>query len=242
MKSDDPPIRKPSARSNPSSLPSNRIANLDSTSESGKRKTRSKSKAAAAAGAKTTAGRAKSARDASHTGAVYWLTGLSGSGKTTLAKRLARRLRQTDPATVLLDGEALRIACGRDLGYSLADRRKASARVARLCRMISDQGIDVVCATISLFHEIQRWNRRNMPGYVEIYLDVPLPELHKRDPQGTYARALLGEIDQVIGVDLPMEEPEHPDVHLVVQDETARATMDRLWAAVEEIRAGNLAR
>ncbi len=240
MKSDDPPIRKPSARSNPSSLPSNRIAKLDAESASGKRAARSKSKSKAAA--KSSAKPAKSSKDPGSAGAVYWLTGLSGSGKTTLAKRLVRRLRQTDPATILLDGEALRIACGRDLGYSLADRRKASMRVSRLCRMFSDQGVDVVCSTISLFHEIQRWNRRSMPGYVEIYLDVPLQELHKRDPQGTYARALLGEIDQVIGVDLPMEEPESPDVHLVVHDEPARETMERLWTAIEEIRAGNFAR
>ena len=47
-------------------------------------------------------------------------------------------------------------------------------RNARLCRLLAGQGFDVVCATISLFHEVQRWNRENIPNYREIYLRVPI--------------------------------------------------------------------
>ena len=47
---------------------------------------------------------------------------------------------------------------------------------SRLCRLLASQGTDVVCATISLFHEVQSWNRDNIPGYCEIYLQVPMPE------------------------------------------------------------------
>lgn len=172
------------------------------------------------------------------TGTVYWITGLSGSGKTTLGRRLARRLKRENVGTLFLDGDVLRNAMGRDLGYALADRRKAAMRIARLCRVYSDQGLDVVASTISLFHDVHRFCRRNIPGYVEIYLDVSIDELLRRDPRGLYSRALAGELNDVVGVDLPMEAPETAEVHLVASNETAAKTMTRLWDAVQDIRRG----
>jgi len=87
-------------------------------------------------------------------------------------------------------------------------------RNARLCRLLAEQGADVVCATISLFHEVQRWNRENIPGYCEIYLRVPLDELRRRDSKGIYAGAQRGNTRDVVGLDVPAEAPEAPDLIL----------------------------
>lgn len=87
-------------------------------------------------------------------------------------------------------------------------------RNARLCRLLADQGADVVCATISLFHEVQRWNRENIPGYREIYLRVPIDELRRRDSKGIYARSEGGDARDVVGIDIPAEAPEAPDLVL----------------------------
>src|SRR6202020_2502960 len=89
------------------------------------------------------------------------------------------------------------------------NRRQVAMRNARMCRMLAGQGQDVVCATISLFHEVQRWNRENIPGYREIYLRVPLDELRRRDRKGIYA-----DPRNVVGIDLPAEAPESPDLIL----------------------------
>jgi phosphohistidine swiveling domain-containing protein len=85
-------------------------------------------------------------------------------------------------------------------------------RNARLCRLLAEQGTDVVCATISLFHEVQRWNRENIPGYREIYLRVPIDELRRRDSKGIYARAQRGDARDVVGLDVAAEAPEKPDL------------------------------
>jgi hypothetical protein len=77
-----------------------------------------------------------------------------------------------------------------------------------------EQGADVVCATISLFHEVQRWNRENIPGYREIYLRVPIDELRRRDSKGIYAGAQRGDARDVVGLDVPAEAPEAPDLVL----------------------------
>ena len=73
------------------------------------------------------------------------------------------------------------------------------------------QGVDVAIATISLFREVHEWNRANLPGYVEIYLAVPMGELRRRDPKQIYARAARGELKDVAGLDFAIDEPQAPD-------------------------------
>jgi len=143
-------------------------------------------------------------------GRVFWITGLSGAGKTTLGRELSNRLRAAGHPVTFLDGDALRSVIAEDLGHSKEDRRRSAMRNARLCRLLAEQGADVVCATISLFHEVQRWNRENIPGYREIYLRVPLEELQRRDSKGIYAGARR----DVVGLDVPAEAPEAPDLVL----------------------------
>src|SRR5208282_1010156 len=126
-------------------------------------------------------------------GRVYWITGLSGAGKTTLGKALWHRLRAAGSSGIFLDCDILREVIAEDLGHNTDSRRRSAMRNARLCRMLASQGADVVCPTISLFHEVQRWNRENIPGYREIYLRVPMDELQRRDAKGIYAAARRGD-------------------------------------------------
>jgi adenylylsulfate kinase len=147
-------------------------------------------------------------------GRVFWITGLSGSGKTTLGREVWSRLRAAGRPVIFLDGDALRAAIAEDLGHSADNRRRSAMRNARLCRLLAEQGVDVVCATISLFHEVQRWNRENIPGYREIYLRVPIDELRCRDNKGIYAQGQRAEARDVVGIDVPAEAPEAPDLVL----------------------------
>jgi adenylylsulfate kinase-like enzyme/phosphohistidine swiveling domain-containing protein len=147
-------------------------------------------------------------------GRVFWITGLSGAGKTTVGRELCSRLRAAGHPVVFLDGDTLRTVIAEDLGYSAGNRRRSAMRNARLCRLLAGQGADVVCATISLFHEVQRWNRANIPGYHEIYLRVPIDELRRRDSKGIYAGSRRGDARDVVGLDLPAEAPEAPDLVL----------------------------
>ena len=164
------------------------------------------------------------------TGQVFWITGLSGAGKTTVGSELGRRLRAAGRAVIFLDGDALREVISEDLGHSTASRRKSAMRNARLCKLLSSQGQDVICSTISMFHEVQRWNRENIPGYWEIYLRVPLDELRRRDAKGIYAAAHRGDLRDVVGLDVPAELPEAPDLTLDNFGELdSIAAVDRIW-------------
>jgi glutamine kinase len=166
-------------------------------------------------------------------GCVYWITGLSGAGKTTIGRKLWSRLRDSGRPAIFLDGDILRGVVAEDLGHGAEHRRVSAMRNGRICRMLSDQGTDVVCATISLFHEVQCWNRENIADYREIYLKVPLDELERRDAKGIYAGARRGEITNVVGIDVVAEEPVTPD--LVIENHAAlcaEAAVELIWNAL----------
>ena len=86
-------------------------------------------------------------------GTVYWFTGMAGAGKTTIAKIFYKNLKKKKQDVIFLDGDSLRKIFGNDLGYTRVDRKKRAMRNARLCQFLSEYGLDVVCDTISLFHD-----------------------------------------------------------------------------------------
>lgn len=171
-------------------------------------------------------------RTGSTPGRVFWITGLSASGKTSIGCALSSHLRASGCPVIFLDGDTLRAAVSNDLGYSAENRRAAAMRNGMLCRMLAEQGFDVVCSTISLFHEVQRWNRQNIPGYNEIFVRVPLEELKRRDTKGIYSTARDQGPANVVGLDIPAETPQAPDLILdndasLDVEEAVRLILDR---------------
>ena len=75
---------------------------------------------------------------------IVWLTGNSGAGKTTLAKALAPYL-----GAVILDGDEMRASISLGAGFSYDERRVHNLRVARLAKVLSEQGRPVVVAVIA---------------------------------------------------------------------------------------------
>jgi len=145
---------------------------------------------------------------------VVWITGLSGSGKTTVAKAVYTVVKKDFKNTVFLDGDIIRDVLNNSYGYSSEERLKGAKQVSGICRMLDDEGLIVICATMSLFHEIQMMNRQNIDNYIEVYLDVKLEELIKRDPKLIYKRALDKETENVVGIDIDYESPLAPELKL----------------------------
>jgi L-glutamine-phosphate cytidylyltransferase len=147
-------------------------------------------------------------------GRVIWLTGLSGSGKTTLAKAIQVFLRGHAVDCVIVDGDMVRAACGSDCGYDDEGRRRNAKRVSGIAKMIADQGVVTVVATISLYHEVHAWNRLHQPNYFEVLVDVDATTRRRRDYKSVY-RPEAGEVaPRVVGVDIAPEFPRAPHLHV----------------------------
>ena len=153
---------------------------------------------------------------------VIWITGLSGAGKTTLAVELVKRLRSEGFQVIFLDGDELREVFGaasfNEKNHVREGRLTLAMQYAHLCRVLAGQGFTVVIATISLFREVHQWNRQNLPGYFEVYLKVPIEELRRRDSKGIYKKFDTGEIQNVAGLDLQVDEPAKPDLLELFRD------------------------
>ncbi len=161
---------------------------------------------------------------------VFWITGLSNAGKSTVSALLVNRLIDAGMRPVFLDGNQVRDALGVEGGFDESSRRRMGMTYARLARLFSSQGHAVVCATISLFHEVHAWNRAHLGNYFEVFLDVPLAELARRDTRGIYNTQ---DNSDVAGLGIAAEFPVAAD--LVIQnygDVTPDSVADqilRLW-------------
>lgn len=144
-------------------------------------------------------------------GRAFWLTGLSSAGKSSVAAALRELLLARGITPVVLDGDRLRAALPWPTGYEREERLALAFFYARLARDFAEQGHVVICATVSLFHEVHAWNREHVPGYVEVWLRAPEAEIARRDlGRQVYAAGRPA----VVGRDIPPEFPLAPDLVL----------------------------
>ncbi|MBA3023286.1 MAG: adenylyl-sulfate kinase [Gammaproteobacteria bacterium] len=157
---------------------------------------------------------------------VIWIIGLSGTGKTTLANQVVERIRRMSGKVVLLDGDLIRALFGNDVDHTVEGRRRNAERLSALSKFLAGQGIHVVAAVLSIFPEWRRWNRENIPDYAEVYIKASMQTLLRRDIKNLYAKAMRGEIVNVVGVDIPFPEPESPE--LVIENDADRMEFGEL--------------
>ena len=145
---------------------------------------------------------------------LLWITGLAGSGKSSIACELYCNLKKKDPKVVLFDGDSFREVLGNDLGYCPKDRKTSALRLMRMCHFLVNQELNVLCATISLFHDVHQCNRENISNYFEVYVDVDMEELRRRDQKGLYSQG-----SHVAGIDQSYDVPLRPDLILKNNEE-----------------------
>jgi bifunctional enzyme CysN/CysC len=160
--------------------------------------------------------------------AVLWFTGLSGAGKSTIANLVEKRLVAHGRHTFLLDGDNVRHALNRDLGFTETDRIENIRRIGEVARLMVDAGLIVLTAFISPFRAERHMVRRMVPDgeFFEIFVDTPLAEAEKRDAKGLYAKARAGELSNFTGIDSPYEAPEAPEIRIDTTTLTAEEAAD----------------
>lgn len=154
---------------------------------------------------------------------VIWICGLSGAGKTTVGRLLYGRMKPYLQNLVMLDGDALRTALISDFGHDPTARNQNSMRIANISYLLDQQGIHVICCAVTISTKVQAINRERLSGYHEVYIDVPLEVLEKRDSKKLYEKARRGLIDNVSGIDIPYSPPENP--HTVINNNVDRQSL-----------------
>ena len=143
---------------------------------------------------------------------VVWIIGLSGSGKTTLAEKVVEEANRKNKKTILIDGDVIREIFGNDIGHSMNDRLINAQRICQLGKFLSLQGVNVVCAILSIFPKTRDWNRQNIKNYFEVFVNTPIEVLIERDSKGLYKKFKNGEISEVVGMDIEFPIPLKADM------------------------------
>lgn len=140
---------------------------------------------------------------------VVWLTGNMGSGKTALADMLRHRLN-----AVKLDGDEMRASISLGTGYSQEDRHSHNLRVARLAKVLSLQGLNVVVAVIAPYAV----TRAEIDGIC--------------NPYWIYVEG------GAVGKQYPYEIPENPDVIIQPSMESLEESLEKIVKEVGQIFRG----
>lgn len=169
-------------------------------------------------------------------GTLYWITGLSGAGKTTIGNRLFYELKRENSNVVLLDGDVLKNIVSEVVDYTYDGRKRRAMQYAKICQMLTNQGIIVICCTIAMYDKVREWNRKNNKKYVEVFLDVPFEVLKMRDQKGLYSSYADGQIKNLIGGDIEVEYPKTPDI-VVCND--GRETIQNIVNIIKNYKVDN---
>ena len=167
-------------------------------------------------------------------GFTLWFTGLSGSGKTAIAKLVAQQLIDRGLKVERLDGDIVRQSLTRDLGFSKEDRDKNIERVTFVAKLLTRNGVAVLCSFISPYRERRAKSRQEIGEFIEVYVECPVEECARRDVKGLYAKAFAGEIENFTGVSDPYEEPENPEIVCHTAQETPEESVAKIIAHLEE--------
>jgi bifunctional enzyme CysN/CysC len=156
---------------------------------------------------------------------VIWFTGLPCAGKSTLARLTALGLMELGLRICLLDGDDLRLGLNKDLGFSRADRAESVRRTAEVARLMVDCGIVAICALVSPFDAERRRARELFEHheFVEVFVDTPLETCIARDVKSLYRRAILGELQDVTGIDQIYEAPQNAEIVVKTEQDAAEA-------------------
>jgi adenylyl-sulfate kinase len=145
-------------------------------------------------------------------GFCIWLTGLPSAGKTSIARELVPLLRSEGRFVDLLDGDEVRQGLSADLGFDRRSREVHAGRVTFVAKVLARNGASAIVALISPYRTSRAHARKEIGGFVEVYVNTPVEVCEQRDVKGLYKRARAGEIKEMTGVDDPYEAPESPEI------------------------------
>lgn len=145
-------------------------------------------------------------------GTTIWLTGMSGAGKTTIAEEI--KSREAFENIVIIDGDDLRKGINSNLGFTDKDRNENVFRASHICKILNDNGIDVMACIMSPTKE-QRSIAESVIGKEKFFLTYVMCDLETlihRDTKGLYQKYLRGEVKNMVGFDLPFEDPQQEQI------------------------------
>jgi adenylyl-sulfate kinase len=150
---------------------------------------------------------------------------------------LAEALRDRGLKVERLDGDIVRQSLTSDLGFTKEDRDENIKRVTFVAKLLTRNGVAVICSFISPYRQRRARTRREIEeagAFIEAYVECPLEVCAERDVKGLYEQAFAGKIDNFTGVSDPYEAPETPEIVCHTANETVSESVARVVGYLED--------
>lgn len=147
-------------------------------------------------------------------GFTVWITGLPACGKSAIAARLEEILLERGLDAERLDEGEIRQSWLPSLGFGRAERDGLTRLLGHICHLLTRNGAVAVAAAVSPSREIRNELRSLIGRFVEVHVKCPAEVCRQRDTSGQYEQAFQGRLTDFVGVDVPYEEPLHPEIVL----------------------------
>ena len=72
-----------------------------------------------------------------------------------------------------------------------------------------EKGVNVIISTVSLFHEIHKWNKKNIKNYKEVYIKSDLNQIIKNKKKKFYFN---NKIKNIVSKNIKAEYPLNPNI------------------------------
>lgn len=146
---------------------------------------------------------------------ILWFTGLSGSGKTTVSDLIVEHLKFVGKSFEVFDGDEVRKRFNTHLGFTPEDIKENNRIILELCKQSFGKVDYILVPIISPFKESRQKARDEFrENFVEVYFDCSYEDCKKRDVKGLYKKAENGEIKDFIGLHVPYEPADNPEIRL----------------------------
>lgn len=177
-------------------------------------------------------------------GWCVWITGLPGSGKSTVANLLLDRLKAERVRVQLVSVDMLRRAVTPKPSYSEEERDMVYAALVLCARLLTENGVNVVIDATGNRRRYRDQARSQIRRFVEVYLRCPLNvcmsrEEQRRDtfqaPKQIYKKGLAGKSRTVPGVNVPYEEPMHPEITIDSDTQTPEESAQKILDVIRKL-------
>ena len=161
-------------------------------------------------------------------GFAIWVTGLPASGKSMVTAALVSRLTRAGVRVTVLESDVMRKIFSAEARYDEEERGRFYASLTFIGRVLTAYGINVIFDATANHRAYRDDARRQIPRFVEVYVDTPLEVCMARDPKGIYRKGHVGISQNVPGLQAAYESPLHPDVITHGDRESPETAADRI--------------
>lgn len=166
---------------------------------------------------------------------TIWFTGLPASGKSSLAAAVADRLAQQGWPVEIIDADTLReTPLDTSLGAHPEDPASSVRRHALAAQLLARSG---VVALVTAVHPCQTDHDPLRAGVevqplLQVHVSTPPEVCVSWDRSGLWRRALAGDLQGFVGVDVPYAPPLRPEVRIDLSTVPLAAGVTQILAAL----------